>query len=285
LLQMIEREKISIWYSVPLVMIQMLKSGALDQHDLSCLRWVKFGGEAFGAQQLAELMPHMPNATFCNVYGPAEVNQCTYFHIREPLSNNQTIPLGYVWDNTDILIVDNDNEVVEAGEVGELLVSSTTMMRGYWDDEKLNSRAFFTRVGTDTKPRTYYRTGDLVCTSAGGDYPHGPNGENLLYFIGRKDRQIKTRGYRVELAEVELALLSQEDIAEATVMALDNGEEGKLIKAFLVVKREIDINDLKKSLSSILPSYALPSSWELLDKIPRTRNGKVDYKALTKVYT
>ena len=91
---LMEKERITVWYSVPLALIQMLSHGLLDQRDLSDLRWVLFGGEVFAPKHLRALMRQWPWATFCNVYGPAEINQCSYFHIETPPESDQQIPLG-----------------------------------------------------------------------------------------------------------------------------------------------------------------------------------------------
>ena len=100
--QLIETEKLTIWYSVPLALTQMLQKGVLHKRNLKSLRWVLFGGEPFPSKHLRELMKLMANATFSNVYGPAEVNQCTFHHLSELPEVDSPIPLGQAWGNTEI---------------------------------------------------------------------------------------------------------------------------------------------------------------------------------------
>ncbi|MEL6803319.1 MAG: AMP-binding protein, partial [Bacteroidota bacterium] len=145
LVQMVSEEQISIWYSVPLALIQMLKTGKLPDLDFTGLRWVLFGGEVFPNHLLAELMHLWPKARFSNVYGPAEVNQCTYYHLDSPPPDGEPIPLGKTWPNTEMLILDSEDKPVTDGEIGLLLIRSATMMRGYWQANGLNKKAFFHR--------------------------------------------------------------------------------------------------------------------------------------------
>ncbi|MGI9264604.1 MAG: amino acid adenylation domain-containing protein, partial [Gammaproteobacteria bacterium] len=204
--KLIEDERLTIWYSVPLALIQLLLRGLLEQRDLSALRWVLFGGEPFSSKHLYALRRLWPQARFSNVYGPAEVNQCTYYHIpgAEPESD-APVPIGRVWPNAEGLVVDEKDQPVACGESGELLIRSPTMMRGYWDQPELTERAFYRRQIAGGVSDVYYRTGDLVQERDDG----------VLMFLGRKDRQIKTRGYRVELDEVESVLATHEQVEEA----------------------------------------------------------------------
>ncbi|MEM7571963.1 MAG: amino acid adenylation domain-containing protein [Bacteroidota bacterium] len=280
LLQLIEQEKMTIWYSVPLVMTQMIQSGALAKHDLSALRWVKFGGEAFSPHQLVQLMAHMPNAIFSNVYGPAEVNQCTFYHIDEPPSPEAPIPLGEVWDDTEILILDAADEPVTAGEVGELLVRSSTRMLGYWRDPERTERSFFQHRKSGGPVQIFYRTGDLVCTSAGRSVAEIPRSRDVLLFMGRKDRQIKTRGYRVELEEVESILNAQPGVLEAAVYPIKNGPEGLLIHALVVSDQSLEPPAIKQGMALHLPAYSIPAEIRFVQALPRTDAGKIDRRSL-----
>ena len=188
--KLIEDERLTIWYSVPFALIQLLLRGVLPTRNLSSLRWVLFGGEPFPPKHLRTLMELMPQAVFSNVYGPAEVNQCTYYHLPPlPADSDESIPIGRIWDNTEGLIVDGTDQPVQPGVVGELLIRSSTMMRGYWNRPDLNARAFYRRSTFTNYEDVFYRTGDLVQRLEDGN----------LKFLGRKDRQVKIRGYRVEL--------------------------------------------------------------------------------------
>jgi len=270
---LIEKEALTIWYSVPLALTQVLHKGVLDERDFSALRWVLFGGEPFPTKHLISLMNRWPQAQFSNVYGPAEVNQCTFYTIPKDIEEDKSIPLGEIWDNTEMLILDQDDKPVSTGEQGELLIRSATMMSGYWKKPALSKKGFYKKTQLNSSfEHTFYRTGDLVRVDT-----HG-----LLLFLGRKDRQIKTRGFRVELDEVEAALLNLERVQAAAVFPVKNQDEGFLIEALLVTKDKIDIEmkTIRDQLAQVLPSYAIPHKIYFSEEIPRTSAGKIDHKLL-----
>ena len=269
--QLIEKERITIWYSVPLALIHLLQRGALEHRKMDSLRWVLFGGEPFPAKHLRSLMKLWDKAAFSNVYGPAEVNQCTYFHLSEWPENDAAIPLGNVWNNTEVLIVDNDDLEVGDGETGELLVRTATMMKGYWGKPELTQKSFFRREKFPNAEERFYRTGDLVWRKSDGQ----------LMFAGRKDRQIKIRGYRIELGEIESVLTSHPYVIETAVYNIKNDED-QFVEAIVVLSdsgRETEEN-IMQFLAARIPAYALPRRVYFSDKIPRTPAGKIDYKKL-----
>jgi amino acid adenylation domain-containing protein len=271
LAQLMEKERITIWYSVPLALIHLLQRGTLEDRKIDSLRWVLFGGEPFPAKHLGSLMKLWNKAVFSNVYGPAEVNQCTYFHLSELPEKDAAIPLGHVWNNTEVLIVDDNDMEVGDGDTGELLVRTATMMKGYWGKPELNQKAFFRRQKFPNVEEIFYRTGDLVWRKSDGQ----------LMFAGRKDRQIKIRGYRIELDEIESILVSHPYILETAVYNIKN-EEDQSVEAIVVLSesgRETEEN-IKEFLAARIPAYALPRRVYFSDKIPRTAAGKIDYKEL-----
>jgi len=132
-----------------------------------------------------------------NHIAAAEVNQCTFSHVPPiPEDSDEPIPIGEMCDNAEGLVVDEDDQAVSPGQVGELLVRAPTMMRGYWGRPELNQKVFYRRSIFSDYEVVFLRTGDLVRLRQ-----DGKNYDSL----GRKDRQIKTRGYRVELDEIETA--------------------------------------------------------------------------------
>jgi amino acid adenylation domain-containing protein len=271
--KLIETERLTIWYSVTTAIVQMVLRGALPQRDLSALRWINYGGEPFPPQKLRELQKLVPHAQISNVYGPAEVNQCTYYTV-PPLAEgyDESIPIGYVWADSEGLLLGEDDQPVAAGEIGELVMRTPTMMRGYWGRPDLNAKAFFRRRVFDHYEDVFYRTGDLMKVDA----------EGLLRFYGRKDRQIKTRGYRVELDEVETALSLHPAVGECAAYAVPDDEGGQLVEAAIIVKKDHSTTEgeLKSEVALRLPPYAVPYKIRLLDDFPRTGTGKIDRRAL-----
>ncbi|MEM7587323.1 MAG: amino acid adenylation domain-containing protein [Acidobacteriota bacterium] len=278
LAELIESERLTFWYSVPLALIQLLEQGEIEGRDLSSLRWVLFGGEPFAPKHLARLAELWPHARFSNSYGPAEVNQCTAYHLPSgPLDVEQPIPIGPVWPGAEGLIVSADDQEVAPGEVGELLIRAPTMMRGYWARPDLNQRAFYRQDLFEDFDKVFYRTGDLV---------RDPGDGNLL-FLGRKDRLVKVRGYRVELDEVEAVLNALPDVAEAGAVAV-RGDDGQATLCAAVLPREgatLDAAELRRGAAKRLSPYAVPSRIEVRTSLPRTGSGKIDRKALKQEFS
>lgn len=268
--QLIEQEKITVWYSVPLVLQQLLERGDLQNRNFSSLRWILFGGEPFPVHQLNQFLEHCPNASFSNVYGPAEVNQCTFYNQKGKVKNYESVPLGVVWDDTDHLILDYDGVEVKQGETGELLIHSSTMMAGYWNDQERTQKSLLEIESTSGLKKKYYKTGDLVREDSDG----------LLYFIGRKDRQIKTRGYRVELNEIEETFLKYKEVKQVACYSYKLNGINEIF-ATVVLQSGTLLEELEQKIRTSLPKYSIPKLMLETQKLPRTCAGKVDYKKLT----
>jgi len=251
-----------------------LMFGSLEKYDFSSMRWVLYGGEPFPPKHLRALMKRWPGARVSNVYGPAEVNQCTYYHVPSEYADderNLSVPIGKTWDETDGLIIDDHDEIVDDLQPGELVICSTTMMLGYWGQPALNKTAFFHHADSSGAPKTYYRTGDLVKRQSDGN----------LMFLGRKDRQVKVRGYRVELDDIERTLTNHPDVQEAGVYwILNDGQKEIHATIICTDDSKADEDVLKNYLNSCLSIYAIPNSIKLVDALPRTQSGKIDRKNL-----
>lgn len=271
---LIEEERLTFWYSVPLALIQLVNRGAIESRDCSSLRWVLFGGEPFPPKYFRRLMDLWPQARFSNSYGPAEVNQCTYYHVPPDAARDDApIPLGQVWDGAEGRIVDGQDQPVAAGETGELLIRAPTMMQGYWARPDLNETAFLVDEGCLGFSKRFYRTGDLVYEAEDG----------VLMFAGRKDRQIKSRGYRIELDEVENVVGSLEEVAEAAVLGvrMEDGTTEVVAMVRPSGDEAIDLQVVRSRAAERLPAYALPTRIIELKIFPRTGSGKIDRRALT----
>lgn len=271
--QLIATEKISVWYSVPLALVQLLQRGILEERDTSALRWVLYAGEPFPTKYLRLLMQQWPHTRFSNIYGPAETNQCTYYNIPGPPETDDPIPLGHVWNNTEMLIMDSDDQATPRGEIGELLIRSGTSMKGYWKQPALTKKAFYTRTIVPEFEERFYRTGDLVQL----------NEEGLLLFMGRKDRQIKTRGYRVELDEVEAKLVAHDSIHEAAVIPIKTDDSRAIVASVILKENQtVTAKEFTDYLAQYLPWYAVPQHFDIRPSFPRTSTGKIDRPALQK---
>ncbi len=269
----IQDEKISVWYSVPYALIQILQRGKLEEKDFSSLRWILFAGEPFPTKHLRETMKALPHVKFSNLYGPTETNVCTFYHV-QPISetDNEPISIGIPCHNIEALVVDEALNPVNDGEIGELLIRGGVVMQGYWGRPDLTERGFYLRNLFDQFTDRFYRTGDLVQTMSDGNFR----------FLGRKDRQIKTRGYRVELDEIENTILTHPEVDEAAVYPVPDGEGSHLIEAAVIKKpdSQLGVEDLFTILKENLPSYAIPSKIHLMADFPRTSTGKINRREL-----
>ncbi|NER13676.1 amino acid adenylation domain-containing protein [Leptobacterium flavescens] len=275
--QLMEKEKISVWYSVPLALIQLLQRGVLEKRDLSSLRWVLFGGEVFISKYLLALMKMWPHARFSNVYGPAEVNQCTFYHLENPPSINEEIPIGEIWNNTEARILDANDKEVKKGETGVLAIRSETMMLGYWNNPELTERSLFREKTTEGFESVYFKTGDMVRKNEKGE----------LMFAGRNDRQVKIRGYRVELDEIEALLNAHENIEASAAFTTESDNDGKEITAVALTDNEkkYDSTAIRVYCEDHLPAYAIPTNIYVFEEFPRTSSGKIDRIKLKETIT
>jgi len=274
LAELMEKEQLTIWFSVPLILVQLMLNGDIENKDFSSLRWVLFSGEVFATKQLRALMNIWPRATFSNIYGPTELNQCTNYNLSMPPKGDATIPIGNTWGNTEYKVLDeNDNDVKE-GDEGLLVVRSATMMKGYWNNKPLTEKSLYKEKLASGFEHIYYRTGDLVKL----------NDNNELLFLGRKDRQIKFRGFRIEIDEIENTLLKHNQVIEAAVFLSNKENEQQLVGTVLFVKgSETSSKDLKTHCKQYLPTYAVPERIEILESFPRTSSGKVNRKEIEKI--
>jgi amino acid adenylation domain-containing protein len=263
----IREQRISVWYSVPSALTMLVRYGNLDERPLESLRLVVFAGEVFPVRYLGELMGLVPHARFFNLYGPTETNVCTYEEVTSaPAPDDPPIPIGRACENTRCTVVDGSGGVVtEVGAEGELVVTGSSVARGYWGDAERTAQAF-------PDPFTY-RTGDIVEILDDSPSPR-------YRFVGRRDHMVKTRGYRVELGEVESALFAHPSVSECVAVAVPDELLTSRIVAFCVVDGDADAHDLTRACRERLPTYMVPAEIHVLDSLPRTPNDKYDRAAL-----
>jgi len=267
----IEQYGITIWYSVPSVLTMLVLHGNLAPGRLSSIRHLIFAGEVFPTKHLRSLMRLLPRAQFTNLYGPTETNVCTYYRV-PPLAADQTepIPIGQAIDDVEVFAVTESGGLAAPGEVGELYVRGTTVAYGYWGDEAKTARGFVANpIGP--APDRVYRTGDLVRQTPQGDY----------LFLGRRDHQIKSRGYRIEIGDIEAALYAHPDVTECVVVPIPDEVIGNRIAAFVVVRdAALTADELARFCGTLLPKYMVPETFQFLPRLPKTSTGKVDRQAL-----
>jgi amino acid adenylation domain-containing protein len=268
----IERERITIWYSVPSVLSMLVTRGNLTRGRFPALRTVLFAGEVFPTKYLRRLMDLLPAARFCNLYGPTETNVCTWYDV-PPLAAgiDEPIPIGRAIEGDEVFAVTEDGRRADAGELGELHVRGLTVMQGYWGDPAKTSRSLVpSPLGTAGR-EPVYRTGDLVVEQPDGTYR----------LLGRRDHQIKSRGYRIELGEIETAIYSHPDVVECAAIAVPDPVITNRVKALVVTRNDVMEEDLTRTCRQRLPRYMIPESFEFRGSLPRTSTGKIDRRTLS----
>ena len=269
----IESERISVVFTVPYTLITQYEQGAMDERDLSSLRWILFGGEPYPPEKLRQLMLSLPNVKFTNVYGPAEAPSCTCHDITLPAEGStEPLSIGIVSRNSTDIIVDENDDDCAIGQAGELCIRSTTLTRGYWNRPDLNQKAYLSRQGAEAFPFVYFRTGDRVVRGTDGN----------LSFLGRIGRMVKVRGQRVELDEVESVLASVSNVQEVAAFTVPGAHDSLTIVCAVspAVHTSIEPAELLAHCRNHLPPYAVPSDIKVLPALPHTSTGKLDRKEL-----
>jgi amino acid adenylation domain-containing protein len=268
---LIAAHRISVWYSAPSTLSLLAQFGRMPGRDFSHLRLVLFAGEVFPIVHLRSLKRQLPRPRYFNLYGPTETNVCTYYEIPGLIPDDRTAPypIGRVCENLQARVVDAGGRDVPSGAEGELCIAGPHIMQGYWNLPEQTTTGF---LPGGSEGERWYRTGDLVVEEAGGNYR----------YVGRRDRMIKKRGYRVELGEIEACLYRHPSIGEAAVVALPDESAGVRVRAHLSVRGEKrpSLIELKTHCSQHLPLYMVPDAFSFHDLLPKTSTGKTDFQLL-----
>ncbi len=270
----IEQERITALYAVPSAWMQMLDRGGVEDRDWSRLRLALFAGEPFPKDQLRRLAAKVPHAELWNLYGVTEANVCTCHRATEAsLAGDEPLPLGRIAPNMEGVVLGDDDQPAETGVTGELAVRGPSLMEGYCRRPELDASIYWHRRLGDGPPQRFYRTGDLVRLCDDGEYR----------FQGRKDRQVKIRGHRTELDEVQAALEADPRIREAAVFDVPDGQGSRGVEAVVTLRNGAawDEAAVRRGLREKIPPYAAPTAIRLREAMPRTSAGKIDWRALT----
>jgi amino acid adenylation domain-containing protein len=239
------------------------------------VRQVLTGGDVVPADAVRSLLERFPGLRVTNGYGPSE---CAVFttvcHFDDPASVVPDLPIGRAIAGTGILVLDRHGREVPPGAIGELSVTGPALAVDYLGDERATAAAFG-RPAPDTGERAY-RTGDLVRL----------DGEGRLRFLGRGDGQVKVRGFRIELQEVQRHLVAHPAVRDGVVVAAGaDAATRRLVAGVVADDRPGLLGELRDHLAARLPAYEVPSLWALVERIPLTANGKVDAAQLERIAT
>lgn len=271
--EMLRAQRATVLYTTPSTFVTLVDKGGLDARVP--LRVIMYAGEPFAPALLRRVMAALPHTRVANIYGPTETNIVTCHWLPGPPEGDEPIPIGReVWD-TEIVIVGDDRRECAPGEVGELWVRGGTVCIGYFGKHEL-TRERLVESPFHPYPTRFWRTGDY-----GRRLPDG-----TLVYHGRLDNMVKTRGYRVELGDVETALSEHPAVAQAVVVPVPHPTIGNTLRAFVLPMERgepsppLEPGEVLRFLEGRLPDYMLPGDVVIVHEFPHTSTGKVDRQRL-----
>ena len=256
------------WAVSALTLVSALKG--LNYRVPESVKRVMFSGEAMPAKQLRIWQEKLPDAKFVNLYGPTEITcNCTYFPIERQYEDSEKIPAGKAFPGRRVILVDEEGkQVSEPGVQGEICSAGESLANGYYKEPEQTAEKFVLYPVDGTEQRMY-RTGDL------GSYDE----EGNIIFAGRKDFQIKHMGHRIELGEIEAAMDKVPEIVRSC--CIFDTVKSKIVAFY---EGDIERRPLAKALGQYVPAFMVPNVFRQVERMPLTKNGKIDRKALTAMY-
>ena len=235
-----------------------------------CIRRVLFSGEVMPIKMLNVWRRYYPDCVFANLYGPTEVTgNSLYYIVDREFENTESLPLGIPFRNGEILFLNEENQPIKTGELGEICILSTSLALGYYRNSERTAASFVQNPLNDRYPERMYRTGDLAELREDGQY----------YFAARKDFQIKHMGHRIELEEIETYINAVDGVTRASCL-FDN-VRNKIVACYT---GEAEREAVTAALKQDLPKYMIPHIFMHMDSLPLNKNGKIDRQALRAVY-
>ncbi|MFF3411615.1 amino acid adenylation domain-containing protein [Streptomyces sp. NPDC002742] len=279
LLRLMRDEDIDVADFVPTVLRTLAAHVAESGADLAFLKLLIVGSDTFPADELARIRGLCgPDTDVVNCYGLTEGTiDSTYFTVGADDHDTQSVLIGTPLPGTEAYLLDDRMRMVPPGVPGTLYIAGPTLSRGYLGAPGRTADAFVPHPFADRPGARMYRTGDR------GRYRQGPHGLRIE-FLGRRDHQLKVRGYRVELGEIEAAFRRSPYIRDAVVLT-EGEQDAKRLHAYLVPSAGQDGVDWHGVLREHLPLYMLPDRLALLTELPLTPNGKLDRAALPRVHS
>lgn len=242
------------------------------------LRLIIIGGDEANPDKVRKWQAHIPaDIRLLNTYGPTETTVAvTFSDLSHHIPESGRVPIGTPFSNVSLCILNHFKQPAPPGVTGELYIGGPQTARGYLNRED-QTRKSFVKINAAQKDNYFFKTGDHAMML--------PTGQ--VIFLGRIDRQIKIRGFRVEPGEIETTILTHERIKECGLAVSKDADDNRTLTAFIVLEdkdtREFTYNDFKTWMMSKLPSYMVPSALLAVVALPYTTSGKIDYKALEKI--
>lgn len=271
------REKVNYLYTTPSTFIALINHGGLLEKSYALsLKTIMYAGEPFPVSYLKRIRLALPQLRIANIYGPTETNIITCHWVRNGDLVRQVIPIGREVDDTEILVVnDQEDRVCDPGEKGEIWCRGGTVTSGYLHNPEKTAKS---RIQSPfhSYPAMFWKTGDYGYRDQQG----------LLYYCGRKDHQIKIRGLRVELGEIESAVYSRPEVNQCAVAFLRGSEGYGTLICFFSARQNQDVSPevLQTYLKQKLPSPMVPHKYVRQARLPETSTGKIDRVTLLRYF-
>ncbi|HKU18132.1 MAG TPA: amino acid adenylation domain-containing protein [Candidatus Saccharimonadales bacterium] len=269
--QLMQTHGATVLYTTPSTFIALMNRGGLAEADIR-LREVMYAGEPFPTPSLRRLQEALPRTRIANIYGPTETNIITYYWIDELPADDTSVPLGYVVEDTEIIVVNEAGDAsCRPNELGELWCRGGTVTLGYLGlPEK--TKECLVQSPFHPYPAYFWRTGDY-----GFRDEHG-----LLHYRGRKDHMVKVKGFRIELGEIEAALAKMDSLDEFVVVAVPDEKYGNRLYCYYApLAGQLVASEMVAAfLASKIPEYMVPYRFICRDTLPKTSSGKIDRVAL-----
>ncbi|MCM1267413.1 MAG: amino acid adenylation domain-containing protein [Bacteroidales bacterium] len=270
LVRFLNEKKINCIDWVPSVLCMIANFRTFEKVKPEYLKKVMFLGEVMPTKQFNIWRRALPEVKYANLYGPTEATgDCTYYKIEREFADDEPIPIGFACENTEVLLLNEENRPAAEGETGEICVRGCSLALGYYNNQEKTDEVFVVNPLQKNYRERIYRTGDL------GKY----NRYGEIVFLARKDSQIKHMGHRIELGEIETAISSLEQVDR--ICCLFDRESQKIIAVYT---GGIDAKEMTAQLKEKLPRYMLPNLYQKLDEMPINLNGKIDRTALQKEF-
>ncbi|MDB2161334.1 D-alanine--poly(phosphoribitol) ligase subunit DltA [Clostridium butyricum] len=266
----------NLWVSTPSFAGMCVVEDSFNCDMLPNLKAMVFIGEVLPKTLCSELIKRFPQTRIINGYGPTEATVAVSINdmTKEMLDKDGSLPIGFAMKTSVVKIVDENENEVEEGNKGEIIIVSPSVSKGYFNNDSMTQKSFFYDDYNGEKCRAY-RTGDL------GYYK-----EKRLYYCGRKDFQIKLNGYRIEIEDIENNLIKVSNVKNAAVVPVNKDDKIAYLTAFVELKEENGLSSLKngisikKELGKLIPSYMIPRNIKIIKQFPTNVNGKIDRKKL-----
>ncbi|SKB63137.1 amino acid adenylation domain-containing protein [Lachnospiraceae bacterium] len=263
-----EKEITAVGWSTSALTV-LTKLGVFEDTKLTTLKKICFSGSVMPGKVLKKWQENLPDAVFVNQYGPTEATaSCTYFRIDHVVAEDEVLPIGVPYDNYKVFLLKDNGEEAAVGEEGEICVSGPILALGYYRDPERTEEAFTRNPLVTEYYERMYRTGDI------GKFRE----DGILEFHGRRDRQVKHMGHRVELDEIEAAASQSAGVAESAVL-YDHSKE----VIWLFYSGEAEKRDLVLFLRTELPGFMVPRKVNKLEDLPKLPNGKTDISSLKSI--